>query len=1228
MAQLAVLGVALVGAGIGLGVGAAVGLTTFAALATAASIGFSIGMLAGNALFPEKIKQEGSRLNDLAVSSSTFGAVRPVVYGRVRIGGNVIWSKPIEEVRTTVKHGKGGPSVTSTTYTYYGTFAIALAEGPIDQVTRIWADSKLIFDSSNPDPYGDIFPRASRFVQQQILAAKVNFRFYPGSEDQLPDSIIQADKGAANVPAYRGTCYLVFDKLPLADYGNRLPNITCEVVQKAAPAYPYQIWAPKNPDTIFGPDTAGHFTVAVDWNRNLVYWQGQNPLGIVVADAVTLRTIREKPMTEVLVDGTDGAGPYGTGILGNVDPGISVGPDGALYFVVSGRHVRVDQNTLKETASFPTGTWVDFSTEHFGQPTAHTFLRAFAPGGERLDFLLAFNFFGNWGALALPGMTYEIHGEAPVHPGPCNGAVQGKVGQGYGDAWAMWGPNAFSFGTTLGIQRIRYSAGAWSTVGFTINVHDIDPDGAMFAAGQHHGFFYDEADDSVIFTVGTNLDIAHASGDFIFKWSEASGIVWVTKLPSGVPSGISGQSRLSGGYIGFWTFTDAVQISTATGAITYKQPHGINGWPIGTLNTIQVYDSETQIVLAYWNGGGSGAVPGGFAKAFLNRGDSAGTTLGGIISDQCLRSGFAPADFDVAELTDVVQGYVVSQRATAADVMTPLLGGYLVDAVESDYVLKFRHRGHALVAAVQQEDLIRMEGQNGQPYVETRQQEIELPMRLTLTYADKDRDYMPNTAIAKRIRVPNPTVHSDNQIDAQLAAVMTSTPAKQMAERILYSAWNERHSFSARLSPEFDYLDPGDAVQLTLADGYTARVRLGQTSLGVDYSLDTKLIGETDGQYISTAEADIGVPWIGSHFIFAAGKSELILLDTPLLRDVDDMGGIAVRGYWAGGPFSRTALWPGAVLQASQTTNLWANVTAANTEATWGYVDNAPDDWPPIFATQDELHGGVMTVGIIGGHFTPSSVTDFDLANFENPLALIKTNGQVEIIQYRDATPLGDGLWQLSTLRRGQRGTDTMAFGHEDGEIAVFLGEELVQGLEIPLSQRNISEFWRLVTVGMVPDDALIESFTYHGRDQMPYAPVNARRSNSGSDGILTWTRRTRIGGMLEDGTDSVPLHEASEAYEVYLLPNEAAATSFDPTNPATYRRAFLGLTSPTLTYTAAQMAADGFTPATDTVYAAIYQVSAVVGRGFSSLHVLPPLGPLTVALEDGTGDWDGWTWG
>jgi len=1228
-----VIAIGLAGAAIGAGVGAAAGLTTFAAIATAASIGFSIGTLVGQQIFPEQIKQEGSRVNDLLVTSSAFGSVRPIVYGRVRIAGNVIWATPIKEVKTTKKSGKGGmsgPSVTSTTYTYFGNFAVALCEGPVDAVTRVWADSKLIFDMTGGG-VSDVGPGGGDLehwiVDQTISSPNLKFRFYPGDEEQQPDPLIEADKGEGNVPGYRGTCYVVFEDLPLINFSNRLPNITCEVVKNKDPAYPLQQWVPRAPDSIFGDDEWGHQSVAVDWDRGLLYWQGQNPMGIKVVDARTLQTIREVPMTEVLLDGTDG----GTNIWGNVYAGAYVGPDGALYFLTYGdsstdRIVRVDQNTLRETASFPLGGWVDFSDAHFGQPTMMTGLSLFTSAGTRQDYLLVFNLFTNWGVLSLPDMSHVAHGAEDGAVAPCQGACQGIVGLGVGEAWVFWGPGLLG-GPVIVFQRIRATLGTFTHTMFTVTIPEINPDPTqtLFRPAEFHLFVWDEVDNSLIFTVTTGVDIGTGSNTFMAKWTEADGIVWSTALPNIASSHVSNAARITGGTVGFLTFTHMMELSTATGAIVYDEPAASYsvGWDVGVLNSIQLYDSQTRIMLGYYNSPGHG-----FGKAYLNRGDSKATTLGDIVADQCLRAGLLPEDFEVTDLTDVIEGYVVSQRASGAGILTPLFGAFLVDAFETDFMFKFVHRGGATVAAVTQDDLIREDKEAAEPYVETRQQEIELPMRLTLTYIDRDRDYQMNVGTAKRIRRPDPTVYSDNQVDLQFSCVMTQSPAKQMAEKLLYTTWNERHVIATRLSPEFDYLDPSDVVQLTLSDGYTARMRISQTTLGVDYSLETRLIGETDGQYESTAEADPGVPWLPSHFIFAAGPSQLIMLDTPLLRDVDDLGGRAIRGYWAGGPYSRAAVWPGAVLQTSLTGDNWTSLETILDDSTWGYIDQAPADWEPLFASQDELHGGTMVVGIIGGGFLPSSVSDEELASFANPMILIKENGQVEVIQYRDAAALGDGRWRLSHLRRGQRGSDTMAFGHRSGEIVVFLDDAAIEGLDLPLVSRNVYGFYRLVTVGMIPDSATRQTFTYHARDLMPYAPVNARRSNSGSDGVLTWTRRTRMGGMLEDGTDTVPLNEASEAYEVYLLPSEAAAAGFDPTVPATYRRAYTGLTAPTLTYTAAEMATDGFVPATDTVWAAIYQISGVVGRGFSSLHVLPPLGALAVSLEDGTGEWNGWTWG
>jgi hypothetical protein len=57
----------------------------------------------------------------------------------------------------------------------------------------------------------------------------VTWRWYPGDEAQLPDPFILAKMGAASTPAYRGTAYVVFEELPLARFGNRLPQLSFEV---------------------------------------------------------------------------------------------------------------------------------------------------------------------------------------------------------------------------------------------------------------------------------------------------------------------------------------------------------------------------------------------------------------------------------------------------------------------------------------------------------------------------------------------------------------------------------------------------------------------------------------------------------------------------------------------------------------------------------------------------------------------------------------------------------------------------------------------------------------------------------------------------------------------------------------------------------------------------------------------------------------------------------------
>lgn len=159
---------------------------------------------------------EGPRLKDMDGLTSTEGAPIPRVYGRARVGGQLIWATRFEEVVTVTPEraagqgGKGsarGARTDRTTYSYFANLAVGLCEGPISFVRRVWADGR------------------------ELDLTTLTLRVHRGAEDQEPDPLIVAKEKAENAPAYRGLAYVVFERLPLAEFGNRVPQFSFEVVR-------------------------------------------------------------------------------------------------------------------------------------------------------------------------------------------------------------------------------------------------------------------------------------------------------------------------------------------------------------------------------------------------------------------------------------------------------------------------------------------------------------------------------------------------------------------------------------------------------------------------------------------------------------------------------------------------------------------------------------------------------------------------------------------------------------------------------------------------------------------------------------------------------------------------------------------------------------------------------------------------------------------------------------
>lgn len=195
-----------------------------------AALGYSIGSGIGSAVdvSKQRITNEGPRLGELKVQASQYGGAISRLYGTHRIAGNVIASTNIieHENRTSSRAGKGGPKVTNIEYTYTVDMAVALCEGEITGIRRIWANGKVVYDASESATGGAVIASAQ-------LAESITV--YTGTETQLPDPTLEAYLGVGNVPAYRGLAYVVFNDMQVTEFGGRVPQLEFEVVKAGDP---------------------------------------------------------------------------------------------------------------------------------------------------------------------------------------------------------------------------------------------------------------------------------------------------------------------------------------------------------------------------------------------------------------------------------------------------------------------------------------------------------------------------------------------------------------------------------------------------------------------------------------------------------------------------------------------------------------------------------------------------------------------------------------------------------------------------------------------------------------------------------------------------------------------------------------------------------------------------------------------------------------------------------
>ncbi|MCW1955630.1 MAG: glycoside hydrolase TIM-barrel-like domain-containing protein [Roseobacter sp.] len=198
----------------GAAIGGSVGGSVLGLSMTA--VGRFAGAVAGRAI-DQRVMGQGSevvehgRVERFRLTRAGEGEPVAQVYGRMRVAGQVIWASQFAETVTTTGGGGGGKGAparpVTQSFSYSVSMAIGLCDGVISGVGRVWADGVEL----DPESLG--------------------MRVYRGLPDQMPDPKMEAVEGAGQVPAYRGTAYVVLEELALERFGNRVPQFEFEVMR-------------------------------------------------------------------------------------------------------------------------------------------------------------------------------------------------------------------------------------------------------------------------------------------------------------------------------------------------------------------------------------------------------------------------------------------------------------------------------------------------------------------------------------------------------------------------------------------------------------------------------------------------------------------------------------------------------------------------------------------------------------------------------------------------------------------------------------------------------------------------------------------------------------------------------------------------------------------------------------------------------------------------------------
>lgn len=538
--------------------------------------------------------------------------------------------------------------------------------------------------------------------------------------------------------------------------------------------------------------------------------------------------------------------------------------------------------------------------------------------------------------------------------------------------------------------------------------------------------------------------------------------------------------------------------------------------------------------------------------------------LSDLVAEVCADIGFA--DCDVSGLNGIVTGYAVTDTMSPRDALAPLGLAYGFDAVETEGKIKFVMRGRPTANAISQNDLVLPDGAASSGFNFTRAQETDLPNASRIAYIDASADYRQAIAESRRL-----VTLSDRVAASNLPLVLDQSEAIGIGARLLQDAWMMRESGRFALPPSQLALDPTDEIMLS-ANDRTHRVRISSIDDAGARNLETVITDPSIYDSISGPSRALGA----IQSVAYTGRALVAFMDLPLLTGAETP--------WAPTAAAFASPWPGQVVILKSATESNYTLDTALTRAAIIGVTTADFFSGPTWRW-DETN--TLSIRLFNGAL--SSKDDLTVSGGANALALENEDGEWEVIQFANADLTAPKQWSLTKLLRGQAGTESAMRDPVPAGARVVLLDGAQKQLALTLDQYNLPFNYLWGPQGKAISDPAFQGATqqFAGVGLRPYAPCQLRAARSGDDVALSWIRRDRSPGSDGWEQTEIPMSETSERYDVEILDAVGDVA-----------RTISAVTTPSFTYTAADIATDlpGGLPSPFRFN--VYQLSTTVGRG------------------------------